>query len=133
MSSTPFTSRSRASRWLRLALAVLALVASHVSVARAALGATCARAGAPGAIGHATALPTAQGTTALGGDVQVPGEVPAPPASAPPCAPSVATPLPLVDVAAAVVPWDASPPVVGPQVRPPSHAPPPPFHPPRAI
>ena len=128
LNEMPFTPRSRRSRWLRFAVAVLALVASSVSVARAALGATCAR------TGTASGVVAAQhGAVLRGGAPETPHDAPAPPALASQCAPGAMLLPPLVRVAVAGTAWDESPLPAGPESRPVSHAPPPPFHPPRSI
>ena len=118
------------SRWLRLVLAVLALVAGHVSLARSAFGMTCARGDASGVV-----APVAD-AAALASHAEAPPDAPAAPA-APAllthCATSVAAlPLP-ADVPAAALVSRVSAPPAGPEGRPASHAPAPPFHPPRTI
>lgn len=129
----PFTSRSPRSRWLRLALAVLALAASNVRIAQAALGATCARTGAPSGAGIAVLAAVQHGSGLLDAATDASHDAPAPPVLASQCAPIAVVLSALVDVPAAVTAWDVSPPPAGPEIRPASHSPPPPFHPPRAI
>lgn len=131
--------RTGAFRWLRLALAVLALVASHAGAARAALGITCARSGEPSlsavAAGAAaiTASRAAQHDVALEAPHDASSHAPAQPSVVPQCATSVTAPPAIIDVPSAVTAWDAAALPVAPQMRPLSLAPSPPFRPPRAI
>jgi len=119
--------RMTRSRWPRLALAVLALVAGHVSLARSAFGMTCARGGASGVVAPVT------DEAALASHAEAPLDAPAAPALLTQCATSAAAlPLPAAVPAATLV-WRVSAPPAGPEGRPTSHAPAPPFHPPRTI
>lgn len=108
-------------------LAVLALVAGHVSLARSAFGMTCARGDASGVVAPVT------DAAALASHAEAPPDAPAAPALLTHCATSVAAlPLPAGVPAAALVSRVSAPPA-GPEGRPTSHAPAPPFHPPRTI
>ena len=122
----PLTPRSR---WLRLALALLAVIASHASIARAALGATCARVASVDAVAGGTS----DDVTPSGSRARAPHDAPTAPALASPCATSVAALPPLTGVPCASIAWEAAALPLGPEARPVSHALPPPFHPPRAI
>lgn len=122
------------SRWLRLVLAVLALVASQVSIAHAAIGATCPRDGALRATSVVDRAPApAAMPDAHESHAEAPHQTPSAPALAPQCATSLATvpPLPVVPVATITPEMAALP--RGPESRLQSRAPAPPFRPPRAI
>ena len=122
------------SRWLRLVLAVLALVASQVSIAHAAIGATCPRDGKMRATSVVDRAPAQTATPdAHQSHAEAPHQTPSAPAVAPQCATSMAAvpPLPVVPVATITLEMGALP--RGPEARLQSRAPSPPFRPPRAI
>lgn len=141
LSDMPLTRRFP---WLRLFLAVLALVAGQVSSARASMGATCPRRDA----GHVAVLTgsslAGMATSAAhpgGADHaahaavphRAPNDGPTVPAGAPQCVTSVATLPPLTAAPAVLLAWSTTAVPCWPEARPTSHAPAPPFRPPRAI
>ena len=131
----PLRPGSALSRCLRLALAVLGLVASHVSMVRAAVGVTCARTGAVSEAHAARPVDVAGGSNALAdvaSDAEARHEAPLPAVVAPHCGTAAAVLQPPTDVPTAVTAWGTAAPPLGPEAHLVSHAPVPPFHPPRA-
>lgn len=144
LSDMPLTRRFP---WLRLALAVLALVAGQVSSARASMGATCPRSDSghvAGLTGSSLADTVASAEPRDGADHaahaahaavphHAPDDGPTVPAGAQQCVTSVATLPPLTAVPGVLLAWSAAAVPCWLEARPTSLAPPPPFRPPRAL
>ena len=130
-------SRTGAPGWLRLALAVVALLAMRASVTRAAFGTTCARPGASSV--SALVGGAAQGAGSVAVDSESGLEATHDPSShAPPqpavvlqCATGVATLTAVVGVPTPAALWDRAALPLSSQLRPPSVVTSPPFRPPR--
>lgn len=133
-----FAPRTGAVRWLRIVLAVVALVATHASVMQAAFVTTCARAVSSGEISVAgaqapSASHAAASEVALHAAHFVANHTPVEQAVVPSCATSVGAPTAVVDAPGLATMWKAAVLPRALQARPTSIAPPPPFRPPRAI
>jgi len=127
----PAPPRFRPLRLVLAVLAALAFVASHMSIAQAAFGMPCTGVGPASAVGVATGA--AEQSARHAAQSTAPQDAPPAPALAAPCASSIAALPPVTEIPTATTLWLASAPPLGPEARPVSHAPPPPFHPPRAI
>ena len=129
--------RTGAARWLRIVLAVAALVATHATVVQAACVTTCARAVSPSTTVVGDRAPNAShaaaSEAALRAAHAAANHAPVEQAVVPPCATSVGALTAVVDVPGVVTVWNAVPLPPAARTRPPSIAPPAPFRPPRAI
>jgi hypothetical protein len=130
--------RSRAARWLRIVFAVVALVATHAAVVRAAFGTACARAarsGSTAAIAGA-AERGANGAAFHDAAIEAPHDpstdTPEQGAVVPQCA-TGGTLVPIVDLPGGITVPDTVALPLASQTRPPSIAAPTPFRPPRAV
>lgn len=132
-----FSVRTAPARWLRLGLAVLALVATHVNVATAAFGTTCARTETSSVLanqGDAAKSITSlevESASRLEAQHDSSSQSPVPLAAVLQCSTGVSALIAVVSVSTPVSAWDSAALPLARQLRPPSLAPPPPFRPPR--